>query len=132
MEEDPVPGIREERDRDEHRGAGAECACRQEPRDDRERVQQRHRGLRERTARDVEEPTRDEWRDRRAAEDVAEVDRMALPELHVSADVGAEVAPGGEGNRDRLDPPHREGDDEDRTDAPHRIDELEGTSDASA
>jgi hypothetical protein len=126
VEEDPVARVEEKDDGSEHRGAAAEPARCKKPRGHRSRVEERHRRFRQRSVPDVEEPTDDERSDGRPPEHVAEVDRVGLEELRVSAEVGVEVAPAPERDRIGLDPPHHERDDEDRDDADSRLGGLGG------
>jgi hypothetical protein len=113
VEEDPVARVREQHDDGQERSSAAEPARCEEPGEDRPRVQKRHPGLGQRAPEGHEESARDERRDRRAAEHVAEVDRVGLEELDECPDVGPEVPATGERHRDRLDPPDGQRGDED-------------------
>ncbi len=121
MEEDPVARIEQQDGDREQRRSPPEAACSEEPRRDRRRVQERDARLGQRAAQRIEQPTDDERRDRRAAEHVAEVDRVRLEELDVGAEVRSEVPSADERQRERLEPPHADRDEEDDERRPARL-----------
>ena len=123
MEENPIARIQEQHDGGEQRGSRTEDARREKPGDDRGREQERHHGLRERAAREVEQAANDQHGDRRASEHETEIDRVGVEELDIAAEIGAEIATGPEGDHERFEPPDGERKHEDDPDAPACLDQ---------
>ena len=113
MEEDPVPGVQEQHERRQQCRSRAERPCGEEPGDDRPRVEHRHDRLGEGTPGEVEQPADREHRQRRAPEDVSEVDRVRLEQLDVAAEIGAEIPSFAQRDDESLEPPDGERDEED-------------------
>ena len=113
VEQDRVARVQEQDDGHGQRRPSSERARSEEPGGDRYAAERRHPEFGESAAERIEQRTDDERRDRRAAEHVAEIDRIRLEELDVRAEIRPEIASGDERHRHCFEPPERDGDEED-------------------
>ena len=120
VEEDPVARVHEQRDRGQEGRAWAERESGPRPRDHRGGEEQRHHHFETPAAEEVESPSDHEGRQRCPIELRHRDDRVPVPHLDVVADVGPEVAPRDDRQRDAPDAEHTERESEDGRPAPER------------